>query len=185
MGWTEIVGQRFSSDEFGAYVRSLIFGSFRPKFVVVHNTAAPTIKQRPQGFTQQHMKNLVSFYRDAKKWSAGPHLFVDQNGIWVFTPLTMPGVHSPSWNHESIGVETLGNYETEPFEGPIKEHLIACLALLHDALHLDPARLKFHKDDANTTHKGCPGKNLDRFALLADLAQRLAAPARTAELNNV
>jgi hypothetical protein len=177
MVWTEIVGQRFSPEDFENYVRKQVFGSFKPKFVVVHNTAAPTVTQRPHGFTQQHMKNLVSFYRDTNKWSAGPHVFVDQNGIWVFTPLTAPGVHSPSWNHESLGVETLGNYESEAFEGPIKEHLLACLAVLHGALALDPAQLKFHKEDKNTSHKGCPGKNLEKSALLADLVTRLRARA--------
>lgn len=176
MPWTEIVGQRFSSDEFEAYVRAQVFGAFDPKFVVVHNTASPTIKQRPHGFTAQHMKNLVSYYRDTQKWSAGPHVFVDQNGIWVFTPLTAPGVHSPSWNRVSLGIETLGDYRTEPFEDPIKQHLLACLTVLHDALGLDPALLKFHYEDELTDHD-CPGENLDKAALLAELATRLTARA--------
>jgi hypothetical protein len=51
--------------------------------------------QRSNGFTQQHVHNLELFYRDQQKWSTEPHCFVDQNGIWVFTPLTVSGVQRP------------------------------------------------------------------------------------------
>jgi len=51
--------------------------------------------QRPNGFTSLQMENFVKYYRDKHKWSAGPHLFIDDKMIWVFTPLTVSGVHSP------------------------------------------------------------------------------------------
>src|SRR5437868_12726973 len=118
MTWTPIVAKRLSALDLDSYVRNLVFGQWRPSFVVVHNTSVPRITDRPNGFTDAHMRNLESFYRDQQKWSAGPHAFVDQNGIWLFTPLTAPGVHSPSWNHSSWGIETLGDYETEAFQDP-------------------------------------------------------------------
>jgi hypothetical protein len=98
MSWKGIVGARFSPNEFTDYVGHLTFSAWRPQFVVVHNTSSPTLAQRPNGFTDAHIQNLVAFYRDQQHWSAGPHCFIDQNGISVFTPLTVPGVHSPSWN---------------------------------------------------------------------------------------
>src|SRR5271156_2922591 len=106
MAWKGIVGARFSSDDFIAYLQHLAFTAWRPQFVVVHNTGVPNIKQRPTGFTAAQMQNLVTYYRDQMGWSAGPHCFIDQNGIWVFTPLTTSGVHSPSWNSISWGVES-------------------------------------------------------------------------------
>src|SRR5712692_11270909 len=48
-----------------------------------------------------------------------PHLFVADDLIWVFTPLTVSGVHSPSWNSITWGVEMVGNFDTEDFQdGP-------------------------------------------------------------------
>jgi len=172
MAWTEIVGRRFSATELETYVRAQQFSTFRPKFVVVHNTAVPAVKDRPHGFTPQHMLNLVAFYR-GKGWSAGPHAFVDQNGTWIFTPITAQGVHSPSWNGTSLGVETLGDYESERFEDPIKGNLLDCLTVLHDVLGLDPHELRLHREDVQTSHKTCPGKNLNRRELVDELTQRL------------
>ena len=163
--WTPIIGKRFTTDEFDTYVNGLTFG-WQPAFVVVHNTGSPTIAQRPSGFTEQHMQNLVSFYRDTQGWHAGPHCFVDQNGIWVFTPLTVPGVHSPSWNAVSWGVETLGDYMTEAFTDPIKANLTACLATLHDAAGLDSHTMRFHREDPKTTHRDCPGDHVVKADLI-------------------
>jgi hypothetical protein len=175
MTWTPIVGQRFSPVELDAYARSLSFGAWKPTFVVVHNTASPRIVDRPNGFTAQHMQNLVSYYRDQQHWSAGPHAFVDQHGIWLFTPLTSPGVHSPSWNHQAWGIETLGDYDTEAFADPIESNLLDCLTVLHDRLGLDPGSLKLHKEDPLTTHKTCPGKNVDKASLIEGITTRLSA----------
>lgn len=183
MTWTPIVGTRFSPSEFDDYVRSLVFTTWRPQFVVVHNTGVPSIADRPLGYTAAQIQNLVTYYRDQQGWSAGPHCFVDQNGIWVFTPLTSRGVHSPSWNDVAWGIETLGAYETEAFTDPIHANLVACLATLHAVAPLDVNNLRFHKEDPNTTHTSCPGKNLNKAALVLDVRtllsarETLAAPA--------
>jgi hypothetical protein len=174
MSWTPIVGQRFTPAELDAYLQGLVFDHWRPQFVVVHNTGSPTIAQRPHGFTLNHIANLVTYYRDNQHWSAGPHAFVDQNGIWVFTPFTAPGVHSPSWNHLSWGVEMLGDYHSEPFADPIRENLLACLTVLHRRLGLDPSSLRLHKEDPLTKHD-CPGKHIDKPTLVTEIVTRLTA----------
>lgn len=177
MAWKGIVGARFSPDDFSGYVSHLAFSAWRPQFVVVHNTGSPTLAQRPNGFTNQHIQNLVSFYRDQQGWSAGPHCFVDQNGIWVFTPLTTPGVHSPSWNSISWGVETLGDYTKEVFEDPVRSNLIACLATLHIAVGLEIQTLHFHKEDPRTTHRDCPGDHIDKEKLKNDVHDLIVSGA--------
>ena len=174
MPWKEIVGARFSPAEFDDYVAQLDFSAWRPQFVVVHNTGIPALADRPAGYNQAQMQNLVHYYRDTKGWSAGPHCFVDQNGIWVFTPLTTSGVHSPSWNGVSWGIETLGDYSTEAFTDPIHEHLVACLATLHAVVPLDVSNLHFHKEDPLTTHI-CPGVNLNKVALIHDVRALMAS----------
>ena len=170
MPWKEIVGARFSPAEFDDYVAQLDFSAWRPQFVVIHNTGIPALADKPAGYTQAQMQNLVHYYRDTQGWSAGPHCFIDQNGIWVFTPLTTSGVHSPSWNGVSWGIETLGDYSTEAFTDPIHEHLVACLATLHSVVPLDVSNLHFHKEDPLTTHN-CPGNNISKAALIHDVRQ--------------
>jgi hypothetical protein len=188
MNWTPIIGRKFSPEQFDIYARALTFNAWHPSFVVVHNTSEPDAslyrqwQQRTPPVTMERwMQNLVGYYRDQQGWSAGPHLFVAEDGIGVFTPLTGPGVHTPSWNHISWGVETVGEFETEPFDGPVRDNLISALATLHSVAGLDPTNyrlgvrgLHFHKEDAATTHKECPGRNMVKADLVAAVAAKLA-----------
>lgn len=173
--WKPIVGLSFNAVQFDSYCHSLQWVAWRPSFIALHNTASPSLAQRPVGFTQQHIKNLVSFYRDEKGWSAGPHLFIDDKQIWVFTPLTVSGVHSPSWNKLAMGIEMLGNYETESFKTgrglAVRKNTVAAIATLSAVLGLDPTTMKLHKEDPATTHK-CPGKNVIKSEVIAEV-QRL------------
>jgi len=178
MPWKPIVGQNFDTNQFDTYCHGLSWTQWRPSFIVVHNTGAPTLSQRPNGFTKQHMENFVSFYRDQQGWSAGPHLFVDDKQIWVFTPLTMSGVHSPSWNKLALGIEMLGNYDKESFETgrgrKVRGNTVAAMATLCAVLGLDPTSTKLHREDKGTTHK-CPGDNCDKAALIQDVQELMAA----------
>ena len=91
------------------------------------------------------MRNLENFYQNVQKWSAGPHLFVADDLIWVFTPLNVSGVHSPSWNGISWGVEMVGDYAVEPFDPAVRDNTLSALATLHAALGLNPDTLRLHK----------------------------------------
>ena len=180
MAWSGIIGKSFAGDAFAKYVSGLKFGAWRPRFVVVHNTSAPDLKtwkgwqtRKPPVTDEKWAQNLVGYYRDQQKWSAGPHLFVTPGGILAFSPLTGPGTHSPAWNSITWGVETVGEFENEPFAGPVRDNLISALATLHIAagLQLMPYErgvrgLHFHKEDPKTTHKSCPGKNMVKSDLI-------------------
>jgi hypothetical protein len=168
-----IVGKGFRSEDFRQYVDSLSFSDWRPQFVVVHNKSAPRLSQWHSTPGAQRMLNLQSYYRDQMKWSAGAHLFVADDLIWVFTPLTTSGVHSPSWNAISWGVEIVGEYEDETFAGSIRSNTVDALAFLHDKLGFDPQHLRFHKEDPLTTHKSCPGRNVVKPDLVAVIQARL------------
>jgi hypothetical protein len=69
--WKGIVGSSFSAEGFDSYCHALHWPQCRPSFIVLHNTAIPSLAQRPDGLTRQHIANLESFYRDKQKWSAG------------------------------------------------------------------------------------------------------------------
>lgn len=168
-----IVGRFFPAD------RSLIdhvWGTplriWSPDFVVLHNTGAPTLADRPQGFTHQHMLNLADYY-SGLGWHAGPHWFVDDRGCWAFSPLDLPGVHSPSWNHVSWGVEQLGDFGSDAYSSGrgalVRDNAVFLLAVLSHRIGADSSTLRFHKQDPLTTHKDCPGAH----CLQADVTQRV------------
>jgi peptidoglycan hydrolase-like protein with peptidoglycan-binding domain len=108
-------------------------------------------------------------------WSGGPHLCIPPtpDTILVLNSLLVHGTHTPSWNSFSFGVETVGEFEREPFGGATKDNLVAALAMLHQKCGFDPADyhlgqkgLHFHKEDRATTHKSCPGKNMIKSELV-------------------
>jgi hypothetical protein len=172
MAWKQIVGKSFDRAGFEAYCKTLSWPGWRPSFIVLHNTAVPSLAMRPAGLTAQHIQNLVSFYRDTQKWSAGPHLFIDDRQIWVFTPLTTTGVHSPSWNKIALGIEMLGDYATEPFDSgrgaAVRKNAVSAMASLSEVLGLDPDTMRLHKEDPRTRHN-CPGAKVSKATVIAEV----------------
>ena len=176
--WKGIVGKSFSPIDFDAYCHELKWDAWRPSFIVVHNTAIPSLANRPNGLTKQHILGLESFYRDTQKWKAGPHLFIDDKQIWVFTPLTVSGTHSPSWNKLALGIEMLGNFEKEAFDTgrglSVRKNTVAAIATLSAVLGLDPQTMRIHREDPLTTH-ACPGKNVKKALLIQEVMDLLVA----------
>ncbi len=179
MAWKGIVGQAFTVDAFDDYVQKLEWKAWKPSFIVVHNTAVPSLAQRPDGFLKAHMRNLETYYRDNRGWSAGPHLFIDDRVIWVFTPLTTPGVHSPSWNSVSIGIEMLGDYSKESFTSgrglAVRQNTVRAVAALSLKHGFRPDSWKFHIEDKKSNH-ACPGKGArdERAKLIAEIASAMS-----------
>jgi hypothetical protein len=168
--WKGIIGQAFTPASFQDYVAGLSWEKWQPEFIVLHHTEDPSLASRPAGLTKQHILDLVSYYRDAQPgekpaWSAGPHLFVDDDKIWVFTSLTEPGVHANSWNNRTLGIEMLGDYQRESFDtgrgAQVKALSVAAVAILSQALNLDPETMMFHRENGETPHH-CPGDNVNK-----------------------
>ena len=178
-----IVGKRFSPEEFRAYLAGLALAGFKPDMVVLHNTAVPSLKDRPNGFSAANMVDLEHYYGVVLGWKGGPHVFVDQNdpGIWVFNPLDRRGTHSPSFNSRSWGVEMLGDYATEGFDsGPglrVQENAIEVLAAMFLRLGLQPTdeHFKIHREDPETTHL-CPGKNVHKEEVRTGVLRAMTKP---------
>lgn len=176
----QVVARKFTHAEFQSYLDGLKISPWA-KFVVVHNTSAPDIKlyrddwmKRPNWTPEQWLRNLVSYY-SGMGWSGGPHLFIppQPDTVLVLNSLLVPGTHTPSWNRFSIGVETVGEFDREPFGDPTRSNLIFALAALHGKLGLTPLPyslgergLHFHKEDAHTTHRDCPGRNMVKADLV-------------------
>jgi len=162
----ELVGQVWDRGTFREYVSRLPALSWC-RAVCVHHTSSPNLAQRPQGWTIQHMRNLQDFYQRQLGWSAGPHLFTDEDQIFGVSSLYQRGVHAVSFNSYAIGIETLGDYDSEdPLTGRGLEcwkTSAAAVAILLDHLKL-PANgetVLFHRDDPKTS-KTCPGGKVDK-----------------------
>lgn len=178
LGGLEYVGRGFSLADFAEYLAGISFELWKPDLIVVHHTAAPSLVQRPNGFEPQHMHNLAHFYAIERQWSAGPHLFVDEDQVWVFNPVDRPGIHAVSFNRTAIGIEMLGDYDTEdPTTGRglhVIETTCKAIHLLCRKIGIGPASsLRFHRDDPRTS-KTCPGRKISKQWFLQKLMQEVA-----------
>jgi len=151
--------------------------------VTLHHTAEPSLAQRPNGLLIKHIENIRDWYITDKGWSAGPHLFIDEDQIFGMCDLRKKGVHAVSFNKSAIGIEVLGNYESED---PKKGRGLACwknaaaaARVLLDWLDLDANEetILFHRDDP-TTKKSCPGAKVKKDWVLGLIA-RPTAPQGT------
>jgi len=180
----QIVGERFNTADFAAYALSTIGkADWRGQFIVLHNTESPSLAERPDGFDRRTIDNLQSYY-ESLGWHAGPHLFVDQNGIWVFSPLDAPGVHSPSWNRVSYGVEQLGDYDIDEYltgdGAKVRSNAISAIAAICHAASIQTDTLRLHRMDPKTDHKHCPGKHCsDNLVQIKRDAHNAAEAAKT------
>lgn len=144
------------------------------KYIVIHNTSLPTIsmwKATPGG-SKQRILNLAHYYKNVKGWSSGPHGFLPpEGGIFFGTPLTETGTHSPSWNSSAWGFELAGDYNLDdPDSGDgltVKTTAVRLVAMLLKHQGLDVDAIRFHYEDPKTTHKGCPGRKLDKAKFVA------------------
>jgi|SRR6185312_299143 len=173
-----LVNQSFSIAAFEDYINKLKFNGWTPNFIVVHNTSVPNQAlykkwhEDKSWYMERWGKNLASYYA-GMGWNGCPHFIVGYDKILVLNDPTRPGTHTPSWNKFTWGVETIAEFENEPFADGVKENLIGALAILHERVGLNPTDFKlgvrglhFHKEDKATTHKTCPGKNLIKADLV-------------------
>lgn len=179
--WKGMVARSFDVNSFDDYVVHEVvprLTAWKPDFVVLHNTMIPRLTpginasgEHDPGWHatsgDRRMVGLQSYYRDDQKWSGGPHLFVADDLIWAFTPLWVPGVHSPSWNDVSWGVEVVGDYDREEFSPSTFANVTNALATLHRTIGKSPDTLRFHKEDPATTHRGCPGVNIEKDEIVS------------------
>lgn len=185
------VKRAFEQEQFRAYGETLAWPRWRPSRIVWHNTAAPSLVQwiksadadRAKGLKPgiTRIQNLERFFHDDNHWSGCPHLFVANDYIWEMNPLTAPGVHSPSWNNVSIGIEMVGDFAVEDDDSgeglKVKNNTIFATAILCSALGLNPSNetIFLHKEDKKTTHD-CPGARIaiDKQAMIAAVASLMA-----------
>ena len=158
----EIIGRRLSLHEFQDYVRDFDFGPKLPNKLVLHHTWRPT-KEGWAG--EQSIQSLKAYY-EKKEWPAGPHLFVAEDGIWLFSTMAKDGIHAGQLNPFSIGIEIVGDYDNTIWEGQTRYHALGVLTVLMDRLNLQRNQIFFHRD---VSAKTCPGTAITKEWLFAEL----------------
>lgn len=131
-------------------------------FIVAHETDAPYVI--PPVAPRKRMANLADFFKNKKKWSGAPQLFVLHTRVFPGTPISETGVHCRGWDHISLACETEGAY-TRKLHSPISGaggeawdttawvFAEVCLWMGWEA---NEKRIRLHHE-GNTTHVCCKG----------------------------
>lgn len=189
MAWPA-VKQAFTQEQFREYVTHLEWNRWRPSKIVWHNTAAPSLVQWMKSAAEDErkglkpgisrIKSLENYFKNQNHWPGAPHLFIANDFIWVFNPLTAAGTHSPSYNNTAIGIEMIGDFDREDDDSgnglKVKNNTIFATTLLCSVLGLDPATaILLHKQDPRTTHD-CPGKDIaqDKSKMIASVVDLMS-----------
>ncbi|MBK8453625.1 MAG: N-acetylmuramoyl-L-alanine amidase [Thiofilum sp.] len=172
----ENVGKTWLVEELQDYLVSLGVKPSWCKAITLHHTYAPSLAQRPNGLTTQHINNIQHFYETDCNMSSGPHFFVDDKRILGMSDPLRTGAHARSFNGFSLGIEVLGNYDTED---PLNGRGLNCwlnaaqlTAILANwlGLSITETTIKFHREDPKT-QKTCPGTKVNK-AWFIDLVRQ-------------
>jgi hypothetical protein len=207
------IGEGLTAGEFADYVRDYDFGTIPPDYVVLHHTAIPSTMQaryptggvwddNESGLSEAQIKQrrqtklngIKHVYECRPGWDRGPHLFIDDRYIWLFSPMREVGIHAAQGNsyndakglHYSIGIEVVGYYEHVHWPEPIERlvgHAVAVLKrhLGTFDLHYKPraGAISSHRD---YNKPACPGAAISNQYFIQVLqgglsTLNLAAPA--------
>lgn len=211
------IGQGMTGPEFTAYVQSYNFGSVPPTQLVIHNTYIPDASWAPASSNpatkwdrdetwlsieqiyakrRRQLDAVMRYYRDTYGWDRGPHLFIDNIWIWLFTPMYDIGIHAAEGNsyhlggklHYSIGIETVGYFSQVGWPSGMQSLLRTAVQALQRRLQtfqiiykaaerhhpeLHQASIAFHND---YNKSACPGAAITPEYAIPILS---AAPATT------
>lgn len=184
------IGKGLRSYEFAEYVEAYEFGSLPPTFVVLHHTAVPGTRYANNGgwlwdanetgmaedaiYANRLLKlaNIRNFY-ESLGWKKGPHLFIDERWIWLFTPMYFQGIHAAGGNGNihnggkdySIGIEVVGNYSEKRWPIAIETNVAAAVWALYCKLGtfklehgIGPGYISGHRD---YNKPSCPGDAIE------------------------
>jgi len=167
----KIVNRKLSLAEFEEYVNKKDFGELPPTFMVIHHTWKPTVAQW-QG--QKSINGLKSYY-EGKGWTAAPHLFIAEDGIWLFTDMYDVGIHAGVGNGNlkdgySIGIEVVGNYDNKVWSGATLKNTVGAIKILTEKLSIKNEQIRYHSEFSAKT---CPGRAITKEWLYKQLGKTI------------
>lgn len=175
----EIDARVMSADEFVRYVEGLSLPAPLPTRVFLHHTWRPT-RESWRGLDTMHA--MKAYYerqlwqdregRWHEGWTAGPHLFIADDGIWLFSDLRYDGVGVYGHNYRSRHIEMVGDYDGDLPSGPTLANTVVALGILHERLGLKVEQLNFHRDFST---KSCPGRAVDKGWIIPQVQAWISA----------
>jgi N-acetylmuramoyl-L-alanine amidase CwlA len=157
------INRVFSIKEFEEYVDKYRFGILPANKLILHHTFRPSKKQ----WNGKHTMDGLKSYYEKKGWRSGPHIFVAEDGIWLFSPMNRNGTHAGIGNLRSIGIEVVGDYDVEKWSGNTKKNALSTISILMKRLDIDTGNVKFHRDFSK--YKTCPGAAITKEWLFREL----------------
>jgi hypothetical protein len=175
------IGRGLTLPQFAEYVSSYPFGN--ATHVVLHHTAIPDASwaklkdgiwdANESGLTEQQiydkrlrqLTGIKNYYEGKNTWDRGPHLFIDDKWIWLFSPMNTFGIHARTGNgnkdNYSIGIEVVGYYEKVKWPKVIENNVGAAIGYLQQRLEtfqithkVGPGGISSHRDWGKPE---CPG----------------------------
>lgn len=181
----EIDGRVMTAGDFVRYVETIEFAQPLPTRIFLHHTWRPTPETWRGHETMLAMKAYYERqqWRDSdgrlhEGWTAGPHIFVAPDGIWLFSDLAHDGVGVYGHNYRTRHIEMVGNYDGEPPSGTILSDTVAVIGALSERLGLRASELGFHRDFSN---KSCPGWAVTKAWLIPQVERWIDAYRRGRE----
>lgn len=171
------------------HIASIKLKTWEPKFVVLHNTDKPSVKDwlaYTPGQRKSWGDNLNIYYKQLG-WHSGVHWACTPSGYTIeLCDPTEDGISASCFNHlGAYGVEMIGNFENggDQFNSgagvETREEAINLLAALHNRFNWDPADyvygvkgLHFHKE-CLADHHPCPGSLVDKNYIIARVKLRM------------
>lgn len=183
------VGRALTREEFALYVKDYAFGPIPPAYVVFHHTAIPSTRDAPwpadtaqwdaheQGLGAAQIKakrlaqlaKIRDYYAKEKGWNRGPHAFIDDLYIYLFTPMASIGIHAAEGNSTrvggklkyGIGLEVLGYHEKVQWSAAVARNVGFAVATLQRRLKTFELRAGTPWNDLNSHRQfnkpSCPG----------------------------
>lgn len=166
---------------FAAWLQTAPRPLFAPIGSTYHNTYRP---HEPLWRGAASLRSMQAHYMTYQPpWDRGPHLFLAagtaHDGIFLMTPLHVPGIHAGPCNARRFGVEVVADWDaTLPTPAQITL-LVDTLTVLHRWAGLGPDVVA-HRDCM--PGRTCPGRYgyALKDTLIAQLTVALAAPPYTA-----
>ncbi len=122
------------------------------------------------------LQSMLAYYRDTKKWRAGPHLFlaatapnVRDVGIFQLTPLAHVGIHAGDCNDTHLGIEWVGDFDARPPNADQYTLGIAVNLLILQRWGIPPEAVNAHNECM--AGRTCPGKYLTGTQIRASLRE--------------
>jgi len=179
-----IDGRCLTIEQFVKHVEGLTFPKGMPNRIFLHHTWRPTRETWAGIKTIMGMKAYYEkqrWYDEQGRlhegWTAAPHVFVADDGIWLFSDLNYDGVGVAGHNRDSLHVEMVGDFDVSLPDGPTWTNTVAVLGALCERINLPATQFNFHRDYSTKT---CPGKLVTKNWVIPQV-QRWIAEYRAAK----